>query len=105
LLRPGRAGTKRKASIRELTTAAYELDIAVVQGSAQRDAGERRWLVNGRDLDQWLARHEGEEVVVILASLEDDRPLPSKTCRTCGTDYTGASCPRCRAARIRLRGR
>ena len=96
---------ERKASIRELTTAAYELDIAVVQGSAQRVAGERRWLVNGQDLDQWLARHEGEEVVVILASLEDDRPLPSKTCRTCGTEYAGVACPRCRAARIRLRGR
>lgn len=96
---------ERKASIRELTTAAYELDIDVIQGSAQRDAGERRWLVNGQDLDQWLARHEGEEVMVILASLEDERPMPSKTCRTCGTEYAGVSCPRCRSARIRLRGR
>ena len=96
---------ERKASIRELSTAAYELDIDVVQGSAQRGTGSARWLVGGQDLDKWLARHEGEEVVVILASLEDDRPLPSKTCRTCGTEYTGVSCPRCRAARIRLRGR
>ena len=56
-------------------------------------------------VDRWLARHEGEEVVIILASLEDDRPLPSKTCRTCGTEYSGVACPRCRAARTRLRGR
>jgi hypothetical protein len=96
---------ERKASIRELSTAAYELDLDVVQGSAQRALGEHRWTINGQDLDHWLARHEGEEVVVILASLEDDRPMPPKTCRTCGTEYTGAACPRCRAARTRLRGR
>jgi hypothetical protein len=96
---------ERKASIRELTTAAYELDIDVVQGETGRAADGYRWLVNGQDLDSWLARHAGEEVVVILASLEDDRPLPSKTCRTCGTEYSGSACPRCRAARTRLRGR
>lgn len=96
---------ERKASIRELSTAAYELELAVVQGNAERAPGERRWLVDGQDLDRWLSRHEGEEVLIIMASLEDERPMPTKTCRTCGTEYTGVACPRCRAARIRLRGR
>ena len=96
---------ERKASIRELSTSAYELELDVIQGSVQRDAGGRRWLIEGQDVDRWLARHDGEEVVVILASLEDERPLPSKECRTCGTQYTGVSCPRCRLARYRLRGR
>lgn len=96
---------ERKASIRELSTAAYELELDVIQGRVQRGGGAGRWVVDGDNLDQWLAKHEGEEVVLILASLEDERPLPAKTCRTCGTEYTGASCPRCRSARIRLRGR
>ena len=95
----------RKASIRELSTAAYELELEVVHGCAQRDAGDGRWKVDGNSLDRWLAEHDGEEVVLILASMEDDRPLPAKTCRTCGTEYQGASCPRCRTARERLRGR
>jgi hypothetical protein len=96
---------ERKASIRELSTAAYELELDVVQGRVQRGGDAGRWTVDGDSLDEWMAKHDGEEVVLILASLADERPLAAKTCRTCGTDYTGASCPRCRAARTRLRGR
>ena len=96
---------ERKASIRELSMDAYELELDVVHGCVHRSAGDGRWKVDGDTLDRWLAKHDGEEVVLILASLEDDRPLPPKTCRTCGTEYKGASCPRCRTARVRLRGR
>jgi hypothetical protein len=96
---------ERKASIRELSTAAYEMDLDVIQGHLHRNASEGRWLVDGEGLERWLAKYDGHEVVLILASLQDDRPMPSKVCRTCGTEYTGVACPRCRAARIRLRGR
>jgi hypothetical protein len=96
---------ERKASIRELASAAYELGIDVVQGTVQRGVGGGRWMIDSNNLDRWLSEHDGEEVVLILASLADDRPMPAKTCRTCGTQYTGAACPRCRAARVRLRGR
>ena len=96
---------ERKASVRELSSAAYELGFDVIQGCVHRGAGGGRWTIDGDNLDRWMAEHDGEEVVLILASLEDDRPMPTKTCRTCGTEYTGAACPRCRAARVRLRGR
>ena len=95
----------RKASIRELASAAYELESGVVEGRLYRSAKDGRWMVGDVNLSEWLTRYEGQEVVLIVASLEDDRPLPPKVCRTCGTEYVGFECPRCREARIRLRGR
>ena len=94
----------RKAAIRELATAAFELDAAVVQGRLHRRAEDGRWMVDGTPLDEWLERFADQEVYVICASLEDERPLPTKTCRTCGTEYTGATCPHCREVWRRLRG-
>jgi hypothetical protein len=95
----------RKASIRELASAAYELDSGVVEGRLRRGAEDGRWMVGDVGLNEWLAGYDGQEIVLIVASLDDDRPLPSKVCRTCGMDYRGVECPRCREARIRLRGR
>jgi len=95
----------RKASIRELASAAYELDSGVVEGRLRRSASDDRWMVGDADLNEWLATYDGQEIVLIVASLDDERPLSSKVCRTCGTDYVGIECPRCREARIRLRGR
>ncbi len=93
----------RKASIRELASAAYELDAGVIEGALRRgDDGD--WAINDTRLNNWLARYTDQNVVLIVASLDDERPLESKICRTCGAEYTGAECPRCREARIRLRG-
>ena len=95
----------RKACIRELASSAYELDSDVVEGRLRRSAEDGRWVVGDVRLNQWLAKYDGQEIILIAASLEDDRPVPSKVCRTCGTEYVGVECPRCREVRIRLRGR
>jgi len=49
----------------------------------------------------------GEEIVIILSSLAEEEYTPTltRTCRTCGRDYTDIECPYCRASRMRLRGR
>jgi hypothetical protein len=94
----------RKASIRELASAAYELEAGVVEGQLHRSAQDGRWMVGDTGMNEWLARYDDQEIVLIVASLDDDRPVSSKTCRTCGTEYVGIHCPRCREARIRLRG-
>ena len=94
----------RRASIRELASAAYELDSGVVEGRLRRSADDDRWIVGDAKLSEWLTRYDGQEIVLIVASLDDDRPVPTKVCRTCGTSYVGIECPRCREARIRLRG-
>ena len=93
----------RKASVLELATAAYELDASVKRGILRKVEG--RWTVTGDDIENWLKAFDGQEVVLIAASLNDDRPVEPRTCRTCGREYTGFECPHCRDARIRLRGR
>jgi hypothetical protein len=95
----------RKASIRELASAAYELDSGIVEGRLRRSVTEDRLMVGSVELNEWLAKYDGQEIILIVASLDDDRPVSSKVCRTCGTEYVGIYCPRCREARIRLRGR
>ncbi len=93
----------RKAAVLDLATAAYEVDAEVKRGTLKKIDG--RWTVSDHELSEWLGRFEGQEVVVIVASLSDERPLEPRLCRTCGHEFVGVECPRCRAARIRLRGR
>jgi hypothetical protein len=93
----------RRAAIYKLATAAHEIDLDVMNGVLERD-NNGRWHVGGHDLYKWLDSHEGEELIVVLGSLADERPLQVRTCRTCGRDYTDMECPHCRANRIRLRG-
>jgi hypothetical protein len=94
----------RKASVRELAAAACELDAGVIEGRLYRDAEDGRWTLGDVKLNEWLVKYNNQEIVLIVASLEDERPVPPKVCRTCGNEYTGLECPRCREARIRLRG-
>ena len=93
----------RRAAILRLASSAYEMDLDVLNGILAR-AEDGRWRIGTRDLDQWLAAHEGEELVLVLGSLADDEPVKTRTCYTCGRDYTDLECPYCRANRIRLRG-
>jgi hypothetical protein len=94
----------RRAAIRKLASAAYEMECGVLNGTLHR-GDDGRWLVGSRDVIELLAEHEGQELVLILGSLADSRPLQTQTCRTCGRDYTDIECPHCRASRLRLRGR
>jgi hypothetical protein len=95
--------TVRRATILKMAAAAYEMKLEVATGTIGRDAGGH-WRIGDRELDSWLADHQGEELVIILGSLEDERPVETRTCGTCGRDYVDLECPHCRASRIRLRG-
>jgi hypothetical protein len=93
----------RKASVLELATQAYELDAGVLRGMLLQE-GDGSWTVDGVALEEWLAPFSGQSVVLIAASLEDDRPMKASVCRTCGREYQGVECPHCRRVRRRLRG-
>ncbi len=93
----------RKAALRELAAAAYELDARVIEGELHQNL-QGEWSVGETVLGDWLKEFAGQRVYLIVAALDDERPLPLKVCRTCGTEYRGIECPRCREARIRLRG-
>lgn len=94
----------RRAAILKLASAAYEMDLQVMNGVVEQ-AADGRWYIGNRDLGEWLSQHKGEELIVVLGSLADERPVQIRICRTCGRDYTDLECPHCRANRIRLRGR
>jgi hypothetical protein len=93
----------RKAAIYKLAAAAYEMELDVMGGILSQDE-DGRWRVGSLDLSEWLARHAGEDVSIVLGATADERELKSRTCRTCGRDYVDMECPYCRANRIRLRG-
>ena len=95
---------ERRAIILKLAGEAFELGLNVVNGTVtQNESGQ--WVIGHHTLDEWLTSHRDDEVVLILGSLEDDRPVEMRTCNTCGRDYTDLAFPYCLAARIRLRGR
>lgn len=93
----------RRAATYKLATAAQEADLDVMTGVLEQDE-DGRWRVGFQNLSTWLSEHNGQDLVVVLGSLDDERPLEPRTCRTCGRDYTDLECPHCRANRIRLRG-
>ena len=95
---------QRRAVILKLAAAAYEMELDAMTGELQQDE-KGRWRVGEQALEAWLEAHTGEEVVLVLASLDEEREIEVRTCRTCGRDYTDLECPHCRANRIRLRGR
>jgi len=93
----------RRAAIYKLAAAAHEMDLEVMSGVLQQ-AGDGRWRIGNHDLQAWLEKHQGEELVVVFGSLADERPLDVRVCRTCGREYMDLECPYCRANRLRLRG-
>ena len=93
----------RKASVLELATYAYELEAGVLRGLLEKQA-DGSWTIDGAAIEEWLAAYAGQEIVLIAASLQDERPMKSKVCRTCGREYEGIECPHCRRVRRRLRG-
>ena len=94
----------RKASVLELATAAYDLDASVIRGRLTKSP-DGSWTITGVGVDDWLAKYVGQEIVLIAASMDDSRQVSPRTCPRCGREYTGAYCPHCREARLRLRGR
>lgn len=93
----------RRATVYKLASTAQEAGLDVLSGHLRQD-DDGNWIINGQSLTSWLVRHTGEEVVIVLGSLADERPMDVRTCRTCGRDFTDLECPYCRANRIRLRG-
>jgi len=95
--------TIRRAALLKLASSAYEMKLGVMRGMVTQDANGRL-QIGGQDLGDWLQQHLNEEVVIVMGSLQDDRPVQTRTCRTCGRDYTDIECSHCRTSRIRLRG-
>ncbi len=95
---------QRRAAIYKLAAAAQEMDLDALHGRLQQDS-QGQWWVGSLSLEQWLQKYAGQELILVFGSLDDNREVEVRTCRTCGRDYQGLECPTCLDNRKRLRGR
>lgn len=94
-----------RANALKLASAAYDLGAEALRGElSQNEAG--RWTVGYIDVESWLSRHAGYEIVLTVAAIDrDSAPAYRRVCRTCGNEFEGPTCPHCEAVRQRLRGK
>jgi rubrerythrin len=92
-----------KLEARELMSRGYEMGAAVLSGVVRR-LEDGSWMVDDRPLELWLEEQQGSEVVLVAAGVQEGRGT-RQVCRTCGTEFEGYECPRCREVHRRLRGR
>lgn len=94
-----------RASALRLASDARESGAEALRGLLEQDE-TGRWTVGHIEVESWLSRHAGQELVLIVAAIDEETPMAyTRVCRTCGNDYEGRVCPHCEAVRRRLRGR
>lgn len=93
-----------KASALRLASNAMKDGAVVVRGRLSHDE-EGHFCVGDRDLSDLLEQREGNELIVILATVSDSQRQQFRQCGVCGRDYLGPECPHCAEVRARLRGR
>lgn len=93
-----------RASALKLASTARDLGAEALRGTlAQNEVG--RWTVGHIEIESWLSRYDGQELVLAVAAIDHETPMVyARICRTCGREYEGRICPHCEAVRHRLRG-
>ena len=92
-----------KHEARELMSRGYEVEATVLNGAVEQQT-DGTWTVAGRSVDDLLRNLDGKEILIVVAEIAEGAGV-RRTCRTCGTEYRGHECPRCREVHRRLRGR
>jgi rubrerythrin len=88
----------------KLADAARDQGAEALRGILEQNE-EGRWTVGHIEVESWLSRHAGLELVLVVAAIDKETPMAFvRTCRTCGNEYEGRNCPHCEAVRRRLRG-
>lgn len=93
-----------RANALKLASTAHDLGAEALRGTLDQDESGR-WTIGHIDVESWLSRYQSQELVLAVAAIDHETPMPYvRTCRTCGAEYEGRTCPHCEAIRIRLRG-
>jgi hypothetical protein len=96
--------TVPRASALKLASTAHEMGAEALRGTLEQNAAGR-WTVGHIEVESWLSRYAGQELVLAAAAIDQETPMVYiRTCRTCGRDYEGRACPHCEQVRRRLRG-
>jgi hypothetical protein len=96
--------TVSKASALRLAGNAMDMGAVALRGPLSLEA-DGHFNIGERNLSEWLSRYTGQEVIVILATVDADFHDQLRQCGVCGRDYAGSECPHCASVRARLRGR
>lgn len=92
-----------RASALRLASTAHDLGAEALRGTLEQNESGR-WTIGHIEIESWLARHAGRELVLALAEIDEQTTSSyRRTCRTCGHEYEGPFCPHCDAVRRRLR--
>lgn len=93
-----------RASALKLASDARDLGAEALRGTLEQNK-DGRWTIGYIEVESWLSRYAGEELVLAVAAIDQEKPAAyTRTCRTCGAEYEGPTCPHCDAVRRRLRG-
>ncbi len=92
-----------KSDAHELASQAIDMGARALRGVLHRGEAEK-WIVGSTDVNVWLGRYEGFELILLAVPIGEGETPGVKTCRTCGREYEGDACPHCQTARERLRG-
>lgn len=93
-----------RASALKLAGTAHELGAEALRGTLEQNE-EGRWTIGHIEIESWLSRYADQELVLAVAAIDQETPMVyMRTCRTCGREYEGRTCPHCEAVRRRLRG-
>jgi hypothetical protein len=93
-----------RASALKLASTAHDLGAEALRGPLEQNE-EGRWTIGHIEIESWLSRYADQELVLAVAAIDQETPMVyMRTCRTCGRDYEGRTCPHCEAVRRRLRG-
>jgi hypothetical protein len=93
-----------RATALKLASTARDLGAEALRGILEQNE-DGRWTVGYIEIESWLSRYAGEELVLAVAAIDQETPMAyTRTCRTCGNEYEGRTCPHCEAVRRRLRG-
>ena len=93
-----------RANALRFASNARDLGAEALRGVLEQN-GSGRWAIGHIEVESWLSRHKGEELVLAVVAIDQETPMAyTRTCRTCGNEYEGRTCPHCEAVRRRLRG-
>jgi rubrerythrin len=93
-----------RASALKLASDARDLGAEALRGTLEQNE-DGRWTIGYIEVESWLSRYAGQELVLAVAAIDQEKPMAYiRTCRTCGAEYEGPTCPHCEAVRRRLRG-
>jgi len=85
----------------KLATEANKSGATVLGGLLSKEDG--RYLINKTDLTVLLESLVDQNVLFFVGAVSEEQRELSRTCLTCGNEYTGDQCPRCARVRDRLR--